>query len=209
METQISTQVRLVAIIGLLAALAGGAGIFFMNRSAAAAEAVEPIAQPVARNAELLPVPAEAKPKAAAKPVAKAKPAAKKAAPAKAPVPAEKTGPAPTVDENGLPASVSAALRRSDVVVVALVAPGGAVDDLSLQEARAGAREAGVGFVAVNVLDKTQGIAIARLLGVTESPATLVYRSPAALAFRFDGFADLDTVAQAATDARALGGSST
>lgn len=205
MDTQISTPVRLVAIIGLVAALAGGAGIFFLNRSAAAVEAGEPIAQPVARNAELLPVPADAKPKP------KAKPAQKKAVPAKAPAPVKKAEPAavPSVDDDGLPMSVSAALRRSEVVVVALFAPGGSVDNLALAEARAGAREAGAAFVAVNVLEKTQGIAIARLLGVTESPATLVYRSPAALAFRFDGFADLDTVAQAATDARALGGSST
>lgn len=195
MDSQISTPVRLVAIIGLVAALAGGAGIFLMNRSAAAAAAGEPIAKEATRNADLLPVPADAKPKATARPAAKAKPVPKK--------------PAPTVDEHGLPTSVSVALRRSQVVVVALFSPGGAVDGLALEEARAGAREAGAGFVAVNVLEKTQGIAIARLLGVLESPATLVYRSPAALAFRFDGFADLDTVAQAATDARTFGGGST
>ncbi|HUH15225.1 MAG TPA: hypothetical protein VML35_05020 [Gaiellaceae bacterium] len=197
MDTQISPQVRLVAIIGLVAALAGGGGIVFMNRTAAA-DAVEPAAQDVTQNAALLPVPAEPKPKAEPAP-------AQKAAPPK-PVPAaEPAEPAPTVDEHGLPLSISAALKRSEIVVVTLFAPGGTVDGLALAEARAGAREAGAAFVAVNVLERTQGIAIARLLGVAESPATLVYRSPADLAFRFDGFADLVTVAQGVTNARALG----
>lgn len=194
MDTQISPQVRLVAIVGLVAALAGGGGIVFMNRTAAA-DGLEPAAQDVTQNAALLPVPA--KPKAEPAP-------AQKAAPPK-PVPAAKPAePAPTVDEHGLPLSISAALERSEIVVVTLFAPGGTVDGLALAEARAGAREAGAAFVAVNVLERTQGIAIARLLGVAESPATLVYRSPADLAFRFDGFADLVTVAQGVTNARAL-----
>jgi hypothetical protein len=39
-----------------------------------------------------------------------------------------------------------------------------------------------------------------KLLGVLPDPAVLVYRRPGDLVARFDGFADRDTVAQAATN---------
>lgn len=117
----------------------------------------------------------------------------------------EASRPAPRAAESGLPRAVTAALARSDVVVVALVARGSVVDELSLAEARAGARTADAGFVAVNVLRERDGKAFARLLGSAETPATLVYRAPGRLVVRLDGFADLDTVAQAALDARRRG----
>jgi hypothetical protein len=105
------------------------------------------------------------------------------------------------VDANGLPMSLSVALKRHEVVVVSLFAPGASVDELALAEARAGAKAAQVGFVAVNVLDDDQGVAMARLVGLKEPPAVLVYRSPGTLVYQFDGFADMDTVAQAAVSA--------
>jgi DNA gyrase subunit A len=117
------------------------------------------------------------------------------------PKPAAKSKPA-AVAANGLPTPVATALESNRVVVVALFTPSSAIDELALAEAQAGAKAAKAGFVAVNVLREGQGRAIARLLGVTDSPTLLVYRAPGTLAFWLDGFADLDTVAQAALDAR-------
>ena len=108
----------------------------------------------------------------------------------------------PAAPDNGLPASVNAELARNQVVVVALYSAGSTVDELALAEARAGARAGGAGFVPVNVLRERDGRAFALLHGVAETPRTLVYRAPAQVIFRLDGFADLDTVAQAAIDAR-------
>jgi hypothetical protein len=194
-DTQISGPVRLVAIIGFVAALAGGGGMMILSRGAADID--QPI--PPVQASSVLPNPAQAKPEPKAK--------APVPAPAPAPEPApKKAEPPPVVDANGLPISISAALQRYEVVVVSLFTPAAAVDNLVLEEARAGARAAGAGFVALNVLDPKQGMAIARLLGVTEPPATLVYQSPATLAFRLDGFSDFETVAQAAVNAGAPGG---
>lgn len=176
-------------MIGLVAALAGGGGMMILNRGAADLD--DPIPPPAAKTSSVLPNPAEAKTPA---------PAPKPA------VPKKKAEPKPVVDANGLPISISAALQRHEVVVVSLFTPAAAVDNLALEEARAGANAAGAGFVAVNVLEPRQGMAIARLLGVTEPPTTLVYQSPATLAFRLDGFADFETVAQAAVNAGAPGG---
>lgn len=194
MDTQISGPVRIVAIVGLVAALFGGGGMMMLNRGAASID--EPLPPPAVQSSAALPNPAAAKPKP--------KPAAK--APAPAPAPKPKPEPAPVVDANGLPISISAALQRHEVVVVSLFTPAAAVDNMALEEARAGARAAGAGFVSVNVLEPKQGMAIARLFGVTEPPATLVYQSPATLAFRLDGFADFETIAQAAVNAGAPGG---
>lgn len=185
-ELQLSTPVKLVAILGLALALVGGGGMTLLGRNEADAGVVLPrplvTANKAASSAPEKAAPAKAAKKAPAKPKAAAKPAA--------------------VAANGLPMPVATALQTNRVVVVALFTPSSAIDELALAEAQAGAKAAKAGFVAVNVLREGQGRAIARLLGVTDSPTLLVYRAPGTLAFRLDGFADLDTVAQAALDAR-------
>lgn len=191
MEVQLSTPVKLVAILGLALAVVGGGGLTLLGRSEADAGVVLPIVTPKRTSAP-------AKPKAAAAAAAAAKPAAK-------PKPPVKSKPK-AVAANGLPLPVATALESNRVVVVALFTPGSAIDELALAEAQAGAKAAKAGFVAVNVLREGQGRAMARLLGVTDSPTLLVYRAPDTLAFRLDGFADLDTVAQAAVDAGARAG---
>jgi hypothetical protein len=173
---QLSTPVKLVAILGLALAIVGGGGMTLLGRSEADAGVVLP--RPLVTATK----PAKATKPAAKKVSAKPKPAA--------------------VAANGLPTPVATALETNRVVVVALFTPSSAIDELALAEAQAGAKAAKAGFVAVNVLREGQGRAIARLLGVTDSPTLLVYRAPDTLAFRLDGFADLDTVAQAALDAR-------
>jgi hypothetical protein len=146
-----------------------------------------------------------------------AKPApVKKAAPAKAKAPVVKAKPAPVplakpkpaqpaapaVDANGLPRVLSSALAGNRVVVVGLHDPDSALDQMALAEARAGARAAGAGFVAINVFAEAQSRPLLELLGALENPGILVYRKPDVLFARMSGFADSETVAQAAANAR-------
>jgi hypothetical protein len=145
------------------------------------------------------PAPAKAKaPVAKAKaPVAKAKPAA---VPLAKPKPAQPA--APAVDANGLPRVLSTALSDNRVVVVGLHDPDSALDRMALAEARAGALAAGAGFVAINVFAEAQSRPLLELLGALENPGILVYRRPDVLFARMSGFADSETVAQAAANAR-------
>ena len=206
MELQLSTPIKLVAILGLVLTVAAGGGLTVLARSAEADAGVilpRPLVAPKQAATPKKATPTKAAPAktktSAAKPVAEPN-----AAPKTAPVAKAKPAPAkpPAVAENGLPVPVATALQSARVVVVALFTPGSAIDELALAEAQAGAKAAKAGFVAVNVLREGQGRAMARLLGVTDSPTLLVYRAPGTLTFRLDGFADLDTVAQAALDAQ-------
>jgi hypothetical protein len=138
------------------------------------------------------PAPAKAK-----EPVAKAKPAR---VPLAKPKPAQPA--APAVDANGLPRVLSTALAGNRVVVVGLHDPDSALDRMALAEARAGARAAGAGFVAINVFAEAQSRPLLKLLGALENPGILVYRRPDVLFARMSGFADSETVAQAAANAR-------
>jgi hypothetical protein len=109
--------------------------------------------------------------------------------------------PKPVESENGLPAALTAALSRNEVVVVSLFAPDVELDDMAMREARAGAAAAGVGFVALDVLNEGQSRPLTKQLGVLEDPAVLVFRRPGDLVVRFSGFADMQTVLQAARNA--------
>ena len=75
---------------------------------------------------------------------------------------------------------------------------------MARDEAAAGARAAGAGFVALDVT--TAGRAAEALMlkydTVFHAPAVLVFRGAGELALQLDGFRDRDTVAQAATNAR-------
>jgi hypothetical protein len=104
----------------------------------------------------------------------------------------------------GLPLSVAQALAVSPTVVAAVYNPQAEVDGISFAEARAGAALAGVGFVGLNVLSRADVGTLTQQLGILPDPGILVFtRGPRPLAARIDGFADKETVAQAATDARA------
>ena len=105
-----------------------------------------------------------------------------------------------------LPALLQWQLSHHKVVVVSLYNPNADVDAISVAEAHAGATEAGAGFLLVSVLDnKVAGILTALLPGggLLPEPGVLVYRAPGTIAFRVDGFADRDSVAQAAANALA------
>jgi hypothetical protein len=113
---------------------------------------------------------------------------------------------------DGMPAALAAALASHPVVVVSLYAPRSSVDELSTDEARHGAALAGAGFVALNVADEKIVSPLSSLLTgaptaadrVLDGPAVLVFQRPRTLFVRLNGFADRDTVAQAAANADAL-----
>jgi hypothetical protein len=101
----------------------------------------------------------------------------------------------------GLPNAIATALGRHQTVVVALYNPYSEVDGIAFAEARAGAKTAGVGFVPLNVLSEAQVGKLTQMLGLLPDPGLLVYVRPGTLVVKIGGFADKETVAQAAQNA--------
>jgi len=106
----------------------------------------------------------------------------------------------------GLPESLAQQLGRSKVVVASLYDPYSQVDGTSFAEARAGAGLAGVGFVGLNVLTQRDVGKLTQQLGLLPDPGVLIYVRPSTLAARISGFADKETVGQAARNAAASAG---
>jgi hypothetical protein len=215
----LSPQLRMIVLLGAGAVVLAMGGMLFVMRGALMSSDVEQV--PVVVH--------HPKPKPAVKPAhAAAKPEAKhthktKVAPAvavpKPAAPKEEVAPkvtapevaapkpAPTIEtpgvaENGLPIVIAQALKKHPVVVVALVVPGGEVDELTEAEGKAGAKAAGTGFLTVNILKNSVGRPLAQKLGVIQTPSLVVFQRPGKVFVRFAGFVDRDTVAQAATTAR-------
>jgi hypothetical protein len=134
------------------------------------------------------------------KPVAKPAKAAKPA-PAKAPSSSPGLNAVRKVTPTGFPPSVDQALARHEVVVVSLVVPGSRVDELAAGEARAGAAAGGAGYLALNVLNEGVARALLAKLGSIRDPSLLVLKQRGEIAFTLNGFADRETVAQAAANA--------
>jgi hypothetical protein len=107
---------------------------------------------------------------------------------------------APKTATAGLPAEVARQLAANHVVVVSLFAPKAKIDATAMREASAGAALAGAAFVGVDVTG-SEIDGLNRRYGVLQDPAVLVLRPPGDLIVRIDGFADRDTVAQAAANA--------
>jgi hypothetical protein len=195
-ELTLSPQMRVVALVGLLAALALAGGMFFLTRSQADAGAGDLSGSELAQALTPVQKPATA----TTVPAATAKPARATAA--------ARSKPKPLVAENGVPTAILEALRRSPAAVVSLTAGGADIDRLTLAEAAAAAKSAGVPYVRIDVLQPELGRAIARTFGVVEAPATLVYQRPTSLFLKLDGYADSATIAQAAENAKAAAGGS-
>jgi hypothetical protein len=105
-----------------------------------------------------------------------------------------------------LPPSLRYALERHRIVVVSLWDPQAPVDYITVAEAHAGADAAGAGFVLVNVLDNKVAGPLTALLPAGDmlpDPGVLLYRAPGKVVYRFDGFLDRSSVAQAAANAKA------
>ena len=173
MTEKLTPRVRVFALVGALAAVALVVSMLVLGRS-----------QPVSSAGPIT-----------LKPLAKPRPAA--------PVTKRATSAPkrPAVAPNGLPWAIADALKKSDVVVVSLVAPQPAVDGLASAEAAAGAKLARAAFVRVNVLSQAQARPLVAKFGVLKNPSVLVFTRSGEVNVRLDGFADRETVAQAAENA--------
>src|SRR5262249_12373641 len=134
--TTLSPPIRILALVGVLAAVGLGILLFAHNRSASSSSGATPSLTHVTgvttghgKSTAKPSLAPSAKPKVALLP--------------------------------GLPRSVAHALRNSKVVVVVLFAHGAAGDGTAVGQARAGAKSAHSGFLAVNVANE----AVARSLG--------------------------------------------
>jgi hypothetical protein len=193
----LSPPVRIAALVALLAAVLGGGSMMMMGRS-------EPdAATPHVINRHPFGTGAKAAKKAAAKPAPVAtKPKPKPVAATPKPAPKPVTPSAVTVAlQAGLPAPLARALGQHRVVVVSLYNPYSEVDGIAFAEARAGAALAGAGFVPLNVLSRAEVGKLTEMLGLLPDPGVLVYTRPSTLSIRIGGFADKETVAQAAHNA--------
>ena len=195
MKTLNPQLTRTLVLIGLL--IVGGGSSFSLylrqmhsgktpQRAATTAEAPAPAATPATHLATKPATPT----RAAAKPVARStKPVAR----------------GNLVDAR-LPAPLQWELSQHRIVVVSFYNPESEVDAISVSEAHQGAVDAKVGFLLVSVLDNAVAGPLTGLLpggGLLPNPGVLVYRAPGRVVYRFDGFADRETVAQAAADAQA------
>jgi hypothetical protein len=184
-------RLAVVAPAAGLCVLALGVGYFFMSSGQEDSLASSSLSQPVLEG------PAAARQRAAKPKPNAARPIARKRV---APKPKPKPKVDPTLDK-GLPSSVAMAFAGRDVVVVSLYAPDVPLDEMAVAEARSGAASVGAGFVALNVFDESQARPLTKLLGVLEDPTVLVFKRPGSLFLRLSGFADEQTVAQAARNA--------
>jgi hypothetical protein len=205
----VSRPVKILALLLLVAGVAGIASLKVLGKSSSGGSATSAlsVAQIRAR--------AHAAAKPAATPVRHAtaskratagpKPVTKPPRPAAKPKPAAAKVPRPTTAANGLPIVLADALHAHRIVVVSVFDPQSQTDAVSYAEARAGADEARVGFVGVSVLDDTVAAPLTAALpggGLLPLPGTLVYRAPGTLVERIDGFADRDSIAALALNAR-------
>ena len=94
-------------------------------------------------------------------------------------------------------------LLENPVLVVVLYSPEATVDRLAIREARAGADAVDAGFLAVDVSSNRALKAIGAEHGIREAPSVLVYARWLGVVTTISGFADRETVAQAAENARA------
>jgi hypothetical protein len=168
-------RIRALMIVGVLALAAVGAGLMVLSRSQSSTDA-------------------------SPGPAATPKPAVHSPSSPAPAVSGRKAPATPTATADRLPVAIQQALAANRVVVVALYDPKAKIDGTALSEASAGAQLAGTTFVPIDVTKGEVGALNARY-GVIQDPAVLVLRPPGNLVVRIDGFADRDTVAQAAANA--------
>ena len=196
MTFTLSPPIRYAALLALLGAVLIGGGMTMLGHgeSPVAAPKVikhHPFGPGAKKQATVAPKKHSAKaPKAKATPTV---PAAPKAAVQPSAVIAALAA--------GLPNVIATALGQHRTVVVSLYNPYSEVDGIAFAEARAGAKSAGVGFVPLNVLSEAQVGKLTQMLGLLPDPGLLVYIRPGTLVARISGFADKETVAQAAQNA--------
>ena len=186
MQQLAANPVRLVALVGVLALVGGGMFVFKATQSGSSSS--DSSAPTLLHQS----APKHHKP-VTTKPVT--------ANPGHKPV-AVKPKPHPAVAANGFPWTVAHALVKNPVVVVAIVSPQSAVDEVALGEAKAGAEKANAAFVQVNAYKQSQIGPLASKVDITSNPAILVMRRPTLVSIQIAGFADRESIAQAVDDAR-------
>jgi hypothetical protein len=194
----LSSPVKIAALCGLLAIVLIPGGLMMMGRTSGDASTSAPIIRHHPFGPGLQTTKQTATPATHATP----KPATtRKHAAVAPPQPVVEPSAVQAALKAGLPAPLADALGEHDTVVVSLYDPYSQVDGISFAEARAGAALAGVGFVPLNVLSQAQVGKLTTQLGLLPDPGLLVYVRPARLAVKISGFADKETVAQAAQNA--------
>jgi hypothetical protein len=203
----LSPQIRILALVGVVAILGLGASTMLLGKSKSPAATSDTVVSRVpprhpAKTPAKTPAKAHTRPtrthRTATHPVTRPHRTTVKAT--------VKPKPRPTGNlvYSTLPAPLQWALSQHDVVVVSTYDPNADVDSIAVAEAHAGATDASVGFLLVNVLDDAVAGRLTALLpggGLLPDPGVLVYKAPGNIAFRFDGFVDRATVAQAAANA--------
>jgi len=191
-STRLSPQIRIVALVGVLLIALAGSGLFLLRRSSGS------------------------QPQVVVPPQTKTPPAHHSASPSAHSSSSSTVGKASKAQTAAprhhlnkvdplLPAALREQLQQHKIVVVSLYDPQAAVDQMSVDEARAGAGDAKAGFALVNVLDNAVAGPLTALLpsgNMLPDPGILVYRAPGKLMYRFDGYLDRDAVAQAAANAK-------
>lgn len=121
---------------------------------------------------------------------------------APAPPPPTTTEAAPPTEPAEEQSALARKLKESSVVVVVFHTPGADLDAAAVREARAGANQAGAGYLAVDVTKEGAVAALAAEYDVLGAPTVLVVVRGGEVKSRFDGIVDRTIVAQAATNAR-------
>jgi hypothetical protein len=212
-----SAPVRVFGLIAVLAAMAMGAYMMTAGRGGGAEsvdnsalsplKAIKPAQQAASKLSAHNNATAADRPTAAAPahPAAKPKPAATATAAPKASPARLAAKPKPAVKlAKGTPTTIAGQLATHEVVIVLLYDPNARVDDYSLAETQLGAKDAGAGFLAVDVMNQRQASPFTTAYGVLQDPTVLFFKRPGKLALKLVGYADHDTIAQAAKNA-ALG----
>jgi hypothetical protein len=188
----VSRPIKIFALVAVIAAVGGVSMLALKPKQSAAPPIV--VSKPATS-----PTTASTTPHRTATTAATAKPTAPAHRPAKhAAKPAVKVS---AVAKNGLPSVIDQAFRSHRIVVVSVFDPQSSTDAISYAEAKAGASDARVGFVAISLLDNPLAAALTTALpggGLLPAPGVLIYRRPGVLVERIDGFTDKDVVAQAA-----------
>ena len=206
MNLTLSPQIKILALVGALAAVGLGATMFLFNGSSTKTQTTPAVTTPARTRTPVHHVVRKPKTHSAVKTPLKhaAKTHTVSHAKAKAHTHAKPTHFRGNPVYAQLPAPLQWQLAHHKVVVVSFYNPSSDVDAISVAEAHAGATSAGAGFLLVSVLDnKVAGILTALLPGggLLPDPGVIIYRAPGDVAMRIDGFVDRDAVAQAATNA--------
>ena len=195
MELKVSRPIQILLLVLVIAAVGGIASMQMLGKGSSGGAALTP--DQVRARAHHTSVQAlqTAKPAATKPPVVATKHAAKPTV----------TKPKPAAPPaNGLPIVLNDLFRRHRIVVVSVFDPQDKTDAISYAEARAGAADAGAGFLGVSVLDDSVAGPLTAALpdqGLLPVPGILIYRRPGVLIQRVDGFQDRDGVAQLAAGA--------